>query len=49
MNTNLPFDVQHIRTVMFDYRDLDSVEMAKEEINDIIHYIHKNPEKITTP
>ncbi|MGE8207861.1 hypothetical protein ACQKP0_25705 [Heyndrickxia sp. NPDC080065] len=45
----LPFDVQGIRTIQFNYRDLDSVEEARNQLLDIIDFIHQNPDKISTP
>ncbi|GAB6163490.1 hypothetical protein JCM12298_26500 [Desulfothermus naphthae] len=45
----IPFDVAGLRTVIFDHRDLDSVESAKNEIIEQIKSLEKNDEEIETP
>ncbi|MGG1480444.1 hypothetical protein ABE402_05840 [Bacillus smithii] len=49
INTELPFDIQNQRTIYFDYKDLDSVEEAKNNLIASIDAIEKNPERLMTP
>ncbi len=45
----IPFDVAGLRTVIFDHRDLDSVESAKNEIIDQIRSLEEDKQEIETP
>jgi len=45
----LPFDVADMRTIEFDYRDLDSVEEAVEKIRDQVRALESDPESLSTP
>ena len=45
----IPFDVAGLRTVIFDHRDLDSVEAAKNEIIEQIRSLEESNEEIETP
>ena len=45
----LPFDVAGTRTVHFDYKDLDSVDEARKEIEKQIKFLEKSPQDIETP
>lgn len=49
IDSALPFDISHSRTIKFDYRDLDSVEECKKQIRDQIHSIAENPDDIDNP
>lgn len=45
----IPFDVAGTRTVYVDHKDLDSVEEAKNEIENQIASLEKDPNNIETP
>jgi hypothetical protein len=45
----IPFDVAGTRTVYVDHKDLDSVEEAKQEIQNQIGSLEKDPNNIETP
>ena len=45
----IPFDVAGTRTVYVDHKDLDSVEEAKEEIENQIGALQRDPNNIETP
>ncbi|ETT30278.1 hypothetical protein C161_27523 [Paenibacillus sp. FSL R5-192] len=49
INTPLPFDVKNQRTIMFDYKDLDSVEAAKNNLVEYARNALSHPEKLMTP
>jgi len=46
---SIPFDVAASRTISFDYRDLDSAERAREEIERQIKSVEGNPREVDTP
>jgi len=45
----IPFDLAASRTVKFDYRDLDSVDAARKEIERHIKAVEENPEEVDNP
>jgi len=46
----LPFDVQNMRTISYDHKDLDSVNTAKEDLKRQINLVKdKSPNEIETP
>jgi hypothetical protein len=45
----IPFDIAQNRTISFDHKDLDSVELCKEELEKQIHAIEKDPTKVDNP
>lgn len=45
----MPFDVAGTRTISVDHRDLESVEIAKQEIVKQIESLEKKPQDIETP
>lgn len=49
LETKLPFDIQNLRTIKFDYKDLDSVYDAKNHIKQAISSLQESPEKLMTP
>jgi hypothetical protein len=46
---SIPFDVAPNRTIYFDCHDLDSAKRAREEIEQQIKAIEKNPKELHTP
>ena len=46
---NIPFDIAGLRTINFDYRDLESVDKCKTEIINQIHSIEEKPNQVETP
>ena len=48
-NETIPFDVAQMRTIPFDYRDLDSVESAKEAIANQINSLEKTNGRGSNP
>jgi len=49
VNTSLPFDVKDQRTIMFDYKDLDSVAEAKRLLIQYTKNAMTNPDGLMTP
>lgn len=49
INTPLPFDVKNQRTIMFDYRDLDSVAEAKSLLIQYAQSALSQPDSLMTP
>ena len=45
----IPFDVSSDRVIQFNYRDLDSVARCKEELENQIHHLDKNPNSAFSP
>ncbi|HLG17757.1 MAG TPA: hypothetical protein VJH03_25155 [Blastocatellia bacterium] len=45
----IPFDVAGTRTIPVDHKDLESVEIAKQEIVKQIESLEKKPQEIETP
>lgn len=48
-NTRIPFDVKDQRTIMFDYRDLDSVAIAKEQLTRFTQNVLTDPRSSINP
>jgi len=46
---SIPFDVATMRTISFDYRDLDSVDRCKEELIKQIRSIERDPSQVYNP
>ena len=46
---SIPFDVAASRTIAFDYRDLDSAELARKEIARQIRAVENNPRDVDNP
>lgn len=46
---NIPFDIASFRTILFDYKDLDSAAQAKEQISAQIESIDQPDFKLVTP
>lgn len=49
INTPLPFDVKNQRTIMFDYKDLDSVAEAKSLLVQYANNALSQPDSLMTP
>jgi len=49
INTTLPFDVKDQRTIMFDFKDLDSVAEAKVLLVNFSNSALNNPDGLMTP
>lgn len=49
INTPLPFDVKNQRTIMFDYKDLDSVSEAKYLLEEYAKNALSQPDSLMTP
>lgn len=49
INTPLPFDVKNQRTIMFDYKDLDSVAEAKSLLVQYANSALSQPDSLMTP
>lgn len=49
INTPLPFDVKNQRTIMFDYKDLDSVAEAKYLLTEYAKKALAQPDNLMTP
>ena len=45
----MPFDVAGTRTIPVDHQDLESVEIAKQEITKQIESLESNPKEVETP
>jgi hypothetical protein len=45
----LPFDISDVRTISFDYRFVDSMEVCKDQISKQIEAIEKNPKNVASP
>lgn len=48
-NESIPFDIVGLRTIGFDYRDLESVDKCKTEIINQIQSIEGKPDQVETP
>lgn len=48
-NETLPFDVADQRTISFDYRDLDSVHVAKQRLGGQLEAIERGDLEVSTP
>ena len=46
---DIPFDIAGLRTINFDYRDLESVDKCKTEIINQIYSIEEKPNQVETP
>jgi len=46
---DLPFDIQGMRTIRFDYRFVDSMDQCREEIIKQVKSIVKDPSKVESP
>ncbi|MBF0464216.1 MAG: hypothetical protein HQK88_17050 [Nitrospirae bacterium] len=45
----IPFDIQAIRTIYYNSKDLESVDKAKKDLEAQIRFIEQNPDKVDSP